>query len=220
MVIDAKPGEYARKVGLVWRNGSGPAVVSAESDVALNATDGTAVAGNVRGKAALWSSPTAAPTLLHPEKLFMSEVKALDGDVQAGSAWKGMRSRAAIWRGSAESFVDVTPKAFQVGIISASAVGYQVGSVRAKENTKNGTPGSDNRALLWQGAADRTFDLHALLEGTPYNASMAMAIEVEGDVVRICGQASRYEVDRAGTPHEQHVVPEAVPVVWTGRLSR
>jgi hypothetical protein len=52
----------------------------------------------------------------------------------------------------------------------------------------------DNRAVLRQGAPDRWVDLHAYVPEDEYNASAASAIEVRGDVVSVCGEASRFEV--------------------------
>lgn len=207
----------ARNVGVVWREDGTVEVISGEGDVVINAGAGTAVAGNVRGRAMLWPDAASTPIDLTPPGMAMADIRALDGAVQAGVAYKGNRSRAALWAGTATSCRDLTPTAMQVAQLSDAASGYQVGSVRARENTPNGTPGSDNRAVLWQGAADRWIDLNALLPQDKYNASSAMAIAVEGGVVRICGQAVRYEVERAGTPHESHVVPVTHPVLWTAR---
>jgi hypothetical protein len=209
----------ARTVGLLWRDGAEPAVVTAEGDVALYATDGIRVAGSVRGRAMLWPSPEAALIDLTPAKMQMSEVQALDGDTQVGAAFKGFRARAALWRGTAASFIDLTPKAFETSRASGAARGYQVGSVREKDNTRGGSGGSDNRAVIWQGAPDKWFDLNALLPSAKYNASVASAIDIQGDVLRVCGQAIQYEFYHAGTPQEGHAVPVAHPVLWTARLA-
>jgi hypothetical protein len=150
--------------------------------------------------------------------MFLSEAQALDGELQVGVAFRGMCARPGIWRGTPESFCDLTPAGFQTGAAYGGAMGYQVGSVRARDTTRDGSPGSDNRAVIWQGAADRWFDLNALLPAETYNASTARSIEVRGDEVRICGEASRYEVRHPGTPQESHAVPVAHPVVWTARL--
>jgi hypothetical protein len=83
----------------------------------------------------------------------------------------------------------------------------------------SGSEGSDNRAVLWEGSADRWFDLNALLPGQKYNASIAWAIEIRDDAVRLCSEANRYEAKDPGTPYECHVVPVAHPVLWTARLS-
>jgi hypothetical protein len=213
-----KLGQRARSVGLVWQAGGAPAVVSGAGDVQLFATDGTRVAGSVDGHATLWPSPAATPIELAPAAMPASEVQALDGELQIGIVWKGMCARAAFWRGTAASFVDLTPAGIQTARALGAAQGYQVGFVRTRDNTRNGNAGCDNRAVLWQGAADRWVDLNALLPADKYNASTAWAIDIRGDSVRICGEASRYEADRAGTPQESHFVPVAHPVLWTARL--
>jgi hypothetical protein len=214
----AEPGQRARHVGLVWLGDEEPVTVSAEGDVVLHATDGTRLAGNVRGRAMLWPSPNAAPVELSPKGLEMSEVQALDGDLQVGSAFKGFRAHAGFWRGSAESFTSLTPKGFQTSRAHDATHGYQVGSVRVKEATRGGSGGSDDRAVIWQGAADRWFDLNALLPSSKYNASSASAIDIRGDVVQIGGRAIRYELYHPGTPQESHAVPVAHPVIWKARL--
>ena len=214
----AEPGRRARDVGLFWRDGASPEVLSAEEDVALYATDGTRAAGSVNGRAALWPSFASAPIDLAPEKMPLSDVEAFDGDIQVGLAWKGLCARAGIWHGTAASFVDLTPKGFQTSRAYGAAGGYQVGFVRQKDTTRNGSTGCDNAAVLWQAAADRWFDLNALLPAKKYNASVAWSIEIHADVVQVCGEASRYEPYHAGTPHESHAVPVAHPVIWQARL--
>jgi hypothetical protein len=214
-----KPGQRGHKVGLVWREGVKPTVVAGAGDVSLFATDGTRLAGSLDGRAALWPSATAAPIDLAPEGLPASEVQEFDGELQIGIAWKGMCARAGLWRGTAASFRDLTPKGFASGRAYGGTRGFQVGFVRAKDTTRNGSTGNDNRAVLWHGAADRWFDLNALLPAKKYNASVAWAIELRGDAVYVCGEASRFEVRDPGTPQESHVVPVAHPVLWTARLS-
>lgn len=163
------PGQFTPDVGLLWREGASPIVVGAASEVSLFATDGTRLVGSIRGRANLWPTPSAAPIDLTPADLSMSEAQALDGELQIGIVWKGFCPRGAIWRGTAASFIDLTPDGFEAGSAHSGMNGYQVGFVRVRENTGNGTPGYDNRAILWQGAADRWFDLNALLPAKTYN---------------------------------------------------
>ena len=147
-----------------------------------------------------------------------SEVRVLDGELQAGTAFKGMRARAALWRGSTESFSDLTPRGFETGRISGGTQGYQVGFVREKDTTKNGSSGINNRAILWQGTAEKYLDLNSLLPSNTYNASVAHAIEISESKIQICGQACWHEVTDPGTPRESHVQPIARPVLWTASL--
>ena len=219
VVVGTANRQGQRNVGLVWRGTDAAVMISAEGDVALHATNGVQFAGNIRGRAMLWPAADAAPIDLSPAGMPMSDVQAFDGETQVGTAWKGMRPRAAMWSGTAASFRDLTPPGFQVAQIFDAAHGLQVGMVRVKENTRNDTPGSDNRAAIWSGSADAWFDLNALLPADTYNASTALAIEVTGNSVRIAGTATRYEVQGEGTPHESHVVPGSHAAMWAATLT-
>jgi hypothetical protein len=217
--LPPKPGQYSPNVGIVWRDGLDPVTVVAESDVALFATDGQRIGGSMRGRAALWRSLDALPIDLSPVKMEMSELRALDGDLQIGSAFRGFRARTGVWSGTPASFVDLTPKGFETSGATGGRRGYQVGFVRRKENTRGGSPGSDNCAVLWQGAADRWVDLQALLP-SKYNASRALCIHIQDDTILVGGEASQFELTHPGTPHEGHAVPVAHPVLWTATLTR
>ncbi|MCC7133313.1 MAG: hypothetical protein IT352_11720 [Gemmatimonadales bacterium] len=150
----SQPGKRTPNVGLVWRDGTDAAVIEAEGEVRLFATDGVRVAGSINGRAALWPAIGADPIDLSPAKMSMSEVEALDGDSQVGTAFKGFCARAGIWRGAAGTFSDLTPKGFQTSRAHGGAGGFQVGYVRVKENT-----GTGRRAPTtgrWCGKARRT----------------------------------------------------------------
>jgi hypothetical protein len=215
---EGKPGARKHDVGLMWTGSHAPAVVTAEGNVLLLATDGTRLAGNVNGRATLWPAASAPPIDLAPPKMFQSEVRALTETYQAGVAFKGMCARAALWRGTAASFTDLTPGGFQTARIFGAAGDLQVGCVRKKDTTPDGGTGSDDRAAVWQGSADRWFDLNDLLPSDIYNASTAWAIEIRGQDVLICGGAIRYEASHPGTGQESHAVPVMHPVLWTARL--
>ena len=213
-----KPGQRSHNVGLVWIEGEKVTVIAGAGKVELFATDGSRLAGSLDGRATLWPSAVATPIDLAPEGMPASNVEAIDGECEIGIAWNGMCARAGLWRGTAASFCDLTPKGFETARALGGANGFQVGSVRRKDTTANGSTACDNRAVLWQGAADRWFDLNALLPMKNYNASFGRAIEVRGDEVLVCGEASRYEVSDPGTSQECHFVPVTHPVLWTGRL--
>ena len=214
---EGKPGARKPDVGLMWTGSDAPAVVTAEGNVLLLATDGTRLAGNVNGRAMLWPAASSPPIELAPPKMFMSEVRALTETYQAGVAFKGMCARAALWRGTAASFADLTPKGFQTARIFGAAGPFQAGFVRKKDTTPDGGSGSDDLAVIWQESADRWFNLNDLLPSDTYNASTAWAIEIRGDEVRICGGAMRYEATHPGTKQESHAVPVMHPVLWTAR---
>ncbi|MBV6457077.1 MAG: hypothetical protein HONBIEJF_00183 [Fimbriimonadaceae bacterium] len=213
-----QPGTFSATVGLVWTGQGEPATIAAASDVKLLATDGRSFAGNIRGRATLWPTADGDAVDLSPDGMHLSEVQAMDGEQQIGVAWRGMTARAGIWKGTAHSFRDITPKGFGTARAHGGSGGFQVGYVRRKDTTKNGSEACDNRAVLWAGAADQWLDLNAMLPDEHYNASIAWAIELRGNELRICGQANRVESSHPGTAQETHCVPIEHPVLWTARL--
>ena len=215
----SKPGSCAKDVGLVWSGVGDPAVVTGDGQVLLLATDGTRLAGSINGRAALWRTASEQAVDLAPAGMPASEVRALTEAYEAGVAFKGMCARATLWRGTAASCSDLTPDGFETARIFGASGPYQVGFVRRKDTTRNGSTGSDNRASLWRGTAGAWFDLNSLLPSDKYNASSASALEIRGQQIRICGEASRYEAAHAGTRNESHAVPVAHPVLWTARLA-
>ena len=204
--------------GLAWAEDESPRKVGS-GQISLVATDGTRVGGNIGRHAVYWPVSGAEPVDLSPLKMPISQVQSFDDEYQIGIAWKGMRARAALWKGSAESFIDLTPKGFETSSAYSGRQGYQVGSVRPKDLTRSETPGYDNRAVLWQGDSNHWFDLNGLLEPKGYNASVAWAIEVIDGKLHICGEALKYEVGNPGTPSESHFLPVAHPVLWTAHLA-
>ena len=210
------PRARAADSGLVWRHGGVPQPVTAPGDVSLKATDGTRLAGSADGRAALWPAVDAAPTDLGPAGFSSSEVYALDGELQVGIAFKGIKARAGLWRGTASSFVDLTPDEYEVGRALHYSGGWQVGFVRRQDMTRNFSSSLADEAALWRGSKDDWFNLNSVLPPqSGLNASVAWSIERNGDRVRICGEASRYEISDAGTDRESHFVPEARAVIWT-----
>jgi hypothetical protein len=106
------------------------------------------------------------------------------------------RSRAALWSGTAASFVDLTPKLFRNAWACACARGLQVGwGDRSADLTRN-------RAILWHGSPEDYLDLHDLVPA-PWNRSSASDLVVEGTALRIVGTVSQmakegaYDVIRA-----------------------
>jgi len=216
--VKGKVGQSAYDVGLVWRDGGDRvSIVDARGDVSLICSDGTRIGGSVSGRAALWNTLKATAIDLAPDTHPASEIYALDGDVQAGVAFSKLHARAGLWRGTADSFSDITPKGHEVGGIYGGARGFQVGLVRAKDTTRNGSASLADKASLWQGTADSWFDLNAFVP-KPFNASAAGAITFVGERLWICGSAMRYEASDPGTPRESHYLPQAQAVLWTAQL--
>jgi hypothetical protein len=217
-VHKGKLGARPKDSGLVWDTAGSLREITAEDDVCLRATDGTGVAGNIGVRAVLWPSFGAPAVELAPKDMPASEVYAIDGDRQIGYAFKKLAARAVVWQGTAASAVDLTPDGFEESRAFDGAHGYQVGLVRERSTTRNGSSACDDRAAIWQGAADRWFDLNALLP-KPFNSSNAWALHVTGDRILICGEARQVETSDAGTPRESHYVPAAQAVLWTATIA-
>ena len=168
-------------------------------------------------QAALWRGSSASMVLLHPEAPpgYPPDVQtstacgAGDGQQVGVVSWKkkplaAPDMRAALWTGSAESFVDLTPPGAKHAQAQACAHGLQVGWLSRKADS------SMSRAVLWRGSARDRVDLHAAIP-EPWNRSVAVDIRVESGVVRVLGTVSLvvkeggYDVVRA----EQIVVWEA-----------
>jgi hypothetical protein len=213
-------GARAADSGLVWHEDGTCDEIVADGDVCLKGTDGTRIVGSANGHAALWADARSTPVDLNPTGGHGSEANALDGDLQAGIVFKGMRARAALWHGTADSFIDLTPAGYEVGRVLHAAHGWQVGLVRRHDTTRNGSSSLADQAALWQGGGDSWLDLNAMLPANSgLNASAAWSIRVDDGRIQICGEAARYEVSDAGTDRESHYLPAAQAVVWTARQS-
>ncbi len=212
-------GVRTRNVGLVWRLGEAAHILAdPETEVAIHCTDGVSVGGGRDGRATWWPSLEAEPVDLESPGWSGSTLFALDGEAQYGSAFRGGRARAARWAGGPETLVDFTPEGVETATILGACQGFQVGSLRTRYACQGGSPGCDERAVVWRGGADRWFDLNSLL-GEPYNSSIAYAVERFGSEIRICGEVRRCEVSNPNTKQESHFIPRANPAVWTGRLA-
>lgn len=210
-------GRRSTDAGLVWDADGRLYEFQALEDICLRATDGVRVAGDIGGRAALWTGFDAAPVSLAPDDMPASTIYALDGEHQVGVAMRKLAARAVIWRGSATSVTDLTPAGFESSQAYDARSGFQVGVVTRRALTASGAAASEDQAALWHGAADSWLDLGALLP-LPFNASMARSIEVDGERLLVCGEARRVETADAGTPRETHYVPDAQAVLWSARL--
>jgi hypothetical protein len=148
-------------------------------------------------QAAMWRGSSESVVVLHPAA---PRGYPADGQVSTASgagdaqqvgivAWKKRalaqpEMRAALWTGSAESFVDLTPPRVKHAQARACAGGFQVGWVSDDANN------AVTRAVLWHGSAADLVDLHALLP-PPWNRSQAVDIRVEGRAVRVLGTVTQ-----------------------------
>ena len=185
-MIDLNPSEYFSIVNAIaGANGGNPGVQ----------------AGSVRGitdahvNAALWHGTAASYTSLAPANSFSTNVFALSPDGAYQGGYELIQtpnplvqvSHAALWHGTADSFVDMHPTNF-AGIVSSIIEGMidglQVGFV-------NGVDKQDqnfNYAFLWSGSADQYFNLQSVLPSN-YTSSQAWGIARNGSTVYVAGFA-------------------------------
>jgi hypothetical protein len=152
--------------------------------------------------AAMWRGSSESMAQLHPEpprgyppdSQVSSARGAGDGQQVGVLAWKKTQlaepvSRAALWTGSAASFVDLTPRDLKHAAAEACAAGFQVGWATRIDLNKG------LRATLWRGSAEDHVDLHELLP-PPWNRSSAADIQVAGSTLRVVGTVALLEEER------------------------
>ncbi len=226
-----KKGERAPERPLLWRADNTlvelPTPPGEEAQAV--ATDGAWVVGRQgrigRQQAALWKIGGGELVSLGAPNSISEAYGVRDGE-QVGTRWvierAGTRSvstrgSAALWRGDAASFVDLTPKGNERAHADDCAQGYQVGYCQAKLDTRGGFASMATRATLWAGTAASHVDLHAFVPA-PWNASTADAIEVSDGRLRIVGEASQFSVRGELTKQEEHLIVAQVPIVWEAQL--
>lgn len=102
--------------------------------------------------AAVWFGSPESCVRLHPTSMRWSEAWATDGQVQGGRASiPFIGTHACLWRGTADSFVDMNPEGARESIIRGAAVGVQVGW--ALFSTRE-------FAALWRGSPESFLNLH------------------------------------------------------------
>jgi len=215
----AKKGERAVDVALLWNpDGSMIELPPAEAgnEAMASATDGEWVAGRAGRtggqRAALWPKDGSRVIVLGDDRSISEAWGVSDGE-QVGVRWTRKGSAAALWRGSAESFVDLTPEGHESGHASGCAHGHQVGYVQVKAETKSGSGSMASRAALWRGQAATFVDLHAFVPA-PWNASSAAAVEVRNGVLRIVGTVTQFGTTDELTPRESQYVIGNQPALW------
>lgn len=109
---------------------------------------------------------TAVP--LHPPGMSQSKALAAYGSRQGGlvtTSDPGGPGRAAVWEGSAEGWLDLTPSWAVVGLINGMDASSQVGQVSPTSGTFH--------AAIWHGTPESAVNLHP---GGGYWASEAKAV--------------------------------------------
>ncbi len=191
------------------------------SETLAHATDGSwAVgwSGNAEARrAVLWSLAGHSVLRLGAPHSISEACGVADGQ-QVGYFWAKSGARAALWRGTAESLVDLTPAGFADARALACAAGCQVGVVTRERQTRSGGASSLTRAALWAGSAQSWLDLQALLP-SPWNSGSAVAICVSGDKLRVVGEAQQVVIEAEGTRQERSFVAAQVPAIWEVRIA-
>ncbi len=218
-----KKGERAVDVALFWRpDGTMVELPPAEpgGEATACATDGAWVAGNTAlsggRRAALWPADGSRVIVLGEERSMSAASGVADGE-QVGVRWMRKGSAPVLWRGTAESLIDLTPVGHETGFASGCARGHQVGYVQVKANIAAGHGSMATRAALWRGDAASFVDLHAMAPA-PWNASTATAIEVRDGLLRIAGSLTQFGTTDELTPRESQYVITRRAVLWETRI--
>ena len=218
-----RKGEKAVDQALFWRpDGTLVRLPPAEAgrEASASATDGTWVVGSVGQaggqRAALWPADGSRVIVLGDDKSLSEASWVADGE-QVGVRWTRQGGAPALWRGTLESFVDLTPRGHESGWVGGCARGYQVGHVKVKENTRSGAGNMATRAALWKGDAESFVDLHSFVPA-PWNASAASAIEVRDGILRIAGTVTQFGTTDELTPRESQYLTANCVALWEARL--
>ncbi|MEW5882727.1 MAG: PEP-CTERM sorting domain-containing protein [Armatimonadota bacterium] len=132
------------------------------SDVHDGMVVGSAGFADGTSRALLWTMPTGSFVDLHPRGYAVSHADGVFGTEQVGyvrdpsTQWQ----RAALWHGTAESFVNLHPFSteYQRSFAYATNGEVQVGEAWL---TRGGR--TDFHALAWRGSAETVVDLHEFL---------------------------------------------------------
>lgn len=177
------------------------------------ATDGVQVAGHADlgggQRAVCWPVDGSHVTLLGEPGVISEAMDAADGE-QVGFFWARGGARAALWRGSAGSLVDLTPRGVADARALACGGAYQCGLVAAGKQRWH--------AALWAGSAETFVDLHALLPA-PWNSSQALAVGVFDGVLRVAGEAQQLVFENEGARNESFFQSAQVPVLWETQIA-
>lgn len=192
-----------------------------ESEALACATDGVHVVGHAKCRegqcAVLWAVDGRSVVMLGSLD-GLSEVCGVADGEQVGYFWAEGAARAALWRGTAASRIDLTPVGFADARAFGCGGGYQVGFVIRRRQTRSGGASPLTRAALWAGSAPSWIDLQALLP-PPWNASSAIAVGVFGDTLRVVGEAQQVVMENEGTRNERYFLAAQVPVTWETKIA-
>ena len=129
---------------------------------------------------------------LHPTGFARSEAFDVDGAIQVGhvssSEFSGGPKRAALWSGTAASFVDMNPAGAGRSTLRGADGGYQVGSAAFSGNSDN--------AGIWSGTPDSFVNLHSLLTPSTYSSSEARGVWTDSNTLKVVGTAFNSNLGR------------------------
>jgi hypothetical protein len=181
---------------------------------------GNEVVGHIIGAgehAMLWTVEPYSWVDLHPPKAKFS-VGSVAYDVSDGQQvgvvvfnkhYQGSKSRASLWSGTAESWVDLHPDGYLQSVARGVSHGFQAGSATMDPIAYWYWMDGDWHAGIWSGTAGSWVDLHTLLPAE-YVSSIAQDIEVTATDIWVVGSAEYYDESFQRRSHA---------VVWHKSLS-
>jgi hypothetical protein len=95
---------------------------------------------------------------LTPANATSANANGVSGGYQVGAARIDGTNRAAVWSGTAESFIDLHPEGASASKIVATNGNWHVGSI-----TRNADGLDFEHAVAWHSTTHEMFDLHTLL---------------------------------------------------------
>ncbi|MFN0131982.1 MAG: hypothetical protein ACKVW3_05560 [Phycisphaerales bacterium] len=176
----------------MWR-GSSASYVNLHPTGALTsvatATDGTlqggyvAYGGGTSIQAVLWNGSSTPIAFLNPPASSSRVLGMVPGQQVGWTQFVEQNTHAALWSGSAESWIDLNPAGSVRSVAHATAGSVQAGLYY--------TPGSSfSRACVWYGTPESVVNLHALLP-PGYLNSVAYAVSVVDGITYVGGIATR-----------------------------
>jgi hypothetical protein len=174
------PGDAPSRA-VLWIGGQEPPSLLANPHDPTASTAAYAVSGDTQGgssggmdsDACIWHGSTESIVMLPPPEIFASCVRAVCGSEQAGDFVRSIETsalkRAALWRGSADSFVDLTPDGVAIASATACVDRFQAGWIEEAPRSQR------FRAWLWAGSAASSIDLHSMVGGDWTSSSVYRA---------------------------------------------
>lgn len=131
------------------------------------------------GSALFWNLVAGTVTDLRPPGVFGATAFNIHGNQQVGWIYLGLAQpfHAAVWNGTAESFVNLHPPGARTSRANATSGGLQGGEALF---------GSQTHAVLWHGTAESVLDVHPV--GAEHSAIFDAAGEWQAGYASFAGQ--------------------------------